>query len=288
MARSRRGRTTWSNGGTEVELARESAVDPTSTTSRVEAVAVLEAHGLGASGRRASRLATRTLVTCAMPLDLRWLVEAGLGTERALDPAVRDGVVVARIERVYARRVLDAREEVPRGPLAREAVAELILSGRVLAEPRARAAERLEAWALLARLLVRRRPELPPAVALESPDPAAAVGDPVPPFEPWLGARLESLAFETGEDLALLTPEDLAVPDLPPATRAWLDRVFPRAVAVADVTYRTAYDLDRDEVTLEADASRARRPPPQLSYLPTFPGLRIVVRDRGVTKVIRE
>jgi len=282
VARERRGRVSWSNGGTELELGRESAVD-LHGDAKVEAIAVLESRGVGAK-RRGIRL----VATCAMPLRLSWLVDAGLGTERVRSPSVQKGVVVARLERVFARRVLDVREEVPRGSLARAAMAELFLEGRIHRDALAVTTERIGVWALLERLLARGDASVPAAVVAESLAPASVVGAPVPELAEWVELRLETLGVESGEDLSLLTEGDLLAPDIPPAARSWLDRAYPRRLVLGDRRYRVSYDLAKGQVTLEALGGGKRRPPPPLSYLPPFAGFRIVVVDRGVTKVLRD
>jgi ATP-dependent helicase HrpB len=277
VARHRRGRTTWSNGGTELELARESAVDPKKT----EAIAVLASRALG-QGQR-----SRLLATCAMPLELSWLVDTGLGQDRLKHTDVKDGRVVAVIERVYARRVLHVREEVPKGRLAQEAVRDLFLGGSLFASVRVQTVENLEAAGLWLRLKGAGRTDA--AVTLYEPSLEELGLSPkgVPPLEAWTMERLEDLGFDDGEDLALLTAEDFLFPALPQPVRDWLDRSFPRRLCLGDATYAILYDLKQNEVTLTKTQGRRQSPPP-LSYLPTLPGFRIVLRDRSRCWVLRE
>jgi HrpA-like RNA helicase len=122
VARRRKGRVYWGNGGTEVQLSRESAVDEEKTP----AVIVLASMALG-QGYRDQRI----YATCAMPTTFILLAQAGFG-EECMEHADRGKKsIVARIERVYAGKVIEKREEVPTGKLARDAIKSLFLNGRL-------------------------------------------------------------------------------------------------------------------------------------------------------------
>lgn len=289
VARRRGRRTGWSNGGTEIELARESGVQRTEGT---EALVVLDTMALGLGGTD-----TRVLATCAMPVPPGWLVEAGLGQLRLGRVQVekrhgRPHRVVAEVERVFARRVLEVTEEVPTGERAREALAGLFAEGRVFPEVRERSRERLEA-ATLALELARAAPGSSTAATrmdwsqAEEPWPEERWPDGVPELEAWALQRLEDLGFESGGDLALLEPEDLLAPDLPAHLRAELDRSFPRTLELPDATYRLRYDLRRRQVTLEKTEGGRKEPPP-LSWLPRLSGFRIRVRHGDMLRTLRD
>ena len=282
VARVRRGRVAWSNGGTELELARESGVDALKTP----AIAVLASRALG-SDSSSRRRRSQVLATCAMPLELSWLVEAGLGHERLTGAALEAGAVVATVERVYARRVLAVRERVPTGSLAREALRDLFLRGELesLADSLAPALERLEAIGLLRRLReAGRDDELLRWHEDELDELDEAVRTIVP--EHWVLERLEALGVESGDDLKLLVAADLLPPALPDRVAEWLDRHFPRHLALGDARYDIVYDLAASEVTLVKVAGQRKEPPP-LAYLPAFPGFRVVMRDRSRVFVLR-
>ena len=102
VARARGRELFFSNGGTEVELARESAVR---NVRKLEALVVLDTRAFGA-GREA-----RVLITCAMAVPLATLARAGLGSERIAAVQLEKKRVVCTLERVYAKRVLAEREE---------------------------------------------------------------------------------------------------------------------------------------------------------------------------------
>ncbi|MBW2258715.1 MAG: ATP-dependent RNA helicase, partial [Deltaproteobacteria bacterium] len=221
VVRRRKRRVAWSNGGTELSLGRESAVDE----RLVDAIIVLDSRAIGKSPRK-----KELICTAAMPVPIPWLVAAGLGRDRVERAVVEGDRALARIERVYAGRVLSKREEVPVGALARRAVAELFLGGRLFKEALPAGRDRLEARAL-----------------------HASLNDlgPVPTLEEWVDQRLHEIGLESGEDLALLSEADFLPEDLPATDRARLDREFPRSLNIGDALYEIRYDVGRRVVTLE-------------------------------------
>jgi ATP-dependent helicase HrpB len=263
----RRGRDmAFSNGGTELELARESAAH---RARDLEAILALATRGLGVGRDQ------RVLVTCAMPIALAAIARAGLGRDRVAQVQLDRKRVIASIERVYAKRVISVREEVPQGEHARAALVTLLLRGSLFRETVATTRQRLARTALAAKLATRGHPA------------GVAAAGPVLDLEHYLLARLETLGVESGDDLALLSANDLLAPDLPYEVRDSLDREYPVQVSVGDAIYRTEYDLERSEVLLHM-VKGSRREPPPLAYLPRFAGLRIcVVGPRG-NSVVRE
>ncbi len=284
VARRRKRQVAWSNGGTEVLLGQESAVN----LVRADAIVALASRAVGV-GRRERRI----FVTGAMPVPLEWLVEAGLGRERVGDVRVEDDRVVARIERVYARRVLGAREEIPVGALAREAVLRLFVTGGLFRETREEAEDRLAAWSLARRAVgaasAGRLTGIVGEAELETLLEArtGAWGGDVPDLETWTRRRLEELGLSSGDELPLLSPQDLLPPPLPDALKRVVDRAFPRKVSQGDATYRVHYDVPNAVVTLEK-VSGLRSVPPALRFLPPFEGFRIQLLDRGRTVVLRD
>jgi ATP-dependent helicase HrpB len=256
----------FSNGGTEIALARESAAHQ---ARDLPALVALETRGFG-SGRDA-----RVLVTCAMPITLVQIAQAGLGRDRVGAVQLQGKRVIASVERVYARRVIATREEIPTGELARAALLDLLLRGSLFRDAVAQSRERLARTALAAKLAERGHPA------------GVASAAPVPSLEAFLIERLETLGVESGDDLALLSASDVLAPDLPFEVRDALDREYPRMVSVGDASYRAEYDLDRGEVMLHMVKGNRRDPPP-LAYLPKFLGLRICVAGARGMAVLRE
>jgi ATP-dependent helicase HrpB len=265
VARPRGRELFFSNGGTEIELARESAAQ---NLRSIEALIALDTRAFG-TGRDA-----RVLVTCAMAIPLAVIARAGLGRDRLGSVQLDRKRVIANIERVYAKRVIAVREETPQGELARAALAELLIRGSLFRDAVSESRVRLARAALAARLAARRNPALM----------ASAV--PVPDLDVWLRGRLDTLGVESGDDLALLSASDFLAPDLPYEVREPLDREYPLTVSVGDATYRADYDLGRNQVVLHM-LKGSRQDPPSLAYLPRFPGLRICVEGPRGMAVIR-
>lgn len=256
----------FSNGGTEVALARESAAEQ---LREVEAVIALEIRGFG-EGRDA-----RGVITCAMPIPLHALARAGLGRDRLGKVRVERGRVTATLERVYAKRVIAEREETPQGALARDAVVDLLLRGSLFREAVATSRTRLVRRALAQKLAARSHPAL------------TATQEPIPNLETYLRERVQTLGVESGDDVALLSASDFITADLPYESRSALDDTYPAKVSVGDATYDAEYDLDQNQVLLKM-VKGSRRDPPPLAYLPKFTGLRICVEGPRGIAVVRE
>lgn len=263
VARTRGRQVAFSNGGTELELARESLV---SRAKDLEAIIVFESRALGVGPD------ARVLVTCASPVSLGVLDRAGLGRDRLEAVRVERGSVVATVERVYARRVIGASEQTPVGEIARDAIATLFLRGSIFKAALASSKERLA----LSRI----------ALGMGFGDEIDAGVRENPTLEGWSRARIDALGIESGDDIAMLSPADLTAPDVPYLVRLRLESDYPVSVSVGDATYAAEYDLEHKRVTLVLVRGQRKDPPP-LSYLPKFPGLGIIVSSARGTTVLR-
>jgi len=265
VARARGTARFFSNGGTEIALARESAAQNVRDVEAILALATL-AFGTGRD--------KQVLVTCAMVVPLSVLGRAGLGSERLASVQIVNKRVVARVERVYAGRVLGEREETPTGELARAAIAELLTRGSLFREAVATTRERLTRTALAGWLFARGHP-----AGVEATTPPLSLAES-------LRAKVDSLGIESGDDLALLSASDFLAPDLPFESKHAIEADYPLTVSVGDARYRAEYDLAQNQVTLHLIRG-TRREPPTLVYLPKFPGLRICVEGRSGLSIVR-
>jgi len=261
------------NGGTELELARESAVQH---VREVEAILALDTRAFGA-GRDA-----RVLVTCAMVVPLAALARAGLGSERLLAVRVEGKRITTTLERVYANRVLSTREATPEGALAQTALVELLARGSLFKDAIKTTRQRLVQTGIAAWLAARTPPRSGPAGTL----PAPGDGGLMPTLEAWLLARVVSLGVQSGDDLAMLSESDFLAPELPYESRSSIENDYPLTVSVGDASYRAEYDLSRQQVTLQL-VKGSRRDAPPANYLPKFPGLRVVVESPAGVSVVR-
>lgn len=257
LARRRKRQIAWSNGGTELDLGQESALDP----ERVDALLVLDSRGFGVAPRK-----RQVVITAAMPVPVAWLVRAGRGRDRLAGTLVRDGEILARIERVYAGAVIGHREEVPQGILAREAVRDLLLAGRQLPDLRPLLESRHAEAALAAQL---------------------SQAPPLPPLADWLLARLETLGLQHPEELALLSPEDLLPPPPPADLQDQIARTFPQSLSIGDARYVLRYDVPRRTATLHQVDGLRRDPPPE-RYLPRLPGWTLLLEQKNRIRTLRE
>jgi len=255
----------FSNGGTEIELARESAVRG---VARLEALVVLDTRAFGA-GRDA-----RVLITCGMAIPLSTVARAGLGADRIAAVRLEKKRVVCTLERVYAKRVIAEREQEPSGPLLREALATLLERGSMFKEAVATTRKRLARSALASALAVRAQPKLGPAA-----EPQA--------LGAWLLERVALLGVEAADDVALLSAADFLAAELPEETRVQLDSDYPETVNVGDAIYRADYDIAQHQVILQLVKGTRREPPPA-AYLPRLPGLRVCVAGPRGMVVLRQ
>jgi len=268
IARRRKRRVAFSSGGTEVDLARESAawlaLEPAQGESPAEALVVFEERAFGRGKDR------RLLATCASPVSVAELRESGIGRERVGKARVSRGKIVATLERVHAGRVLAEREAVPEGQAARDAVVELFLAGRLHRKSRNESRRRIELRTLAARLSQSRVGKGLGLPELEEPLP----------LEEWARARVAELGVESGRDIALLGAEDFLADDLPFEIRHIVDETFPQEVDLGDARYRAVYDLEERRVLLELTHGR-RAKPPSAAFLPSFGGLTIMIEAGG-------
>jgi HrpA-like RNA helicase len=272
VARHRKGRVYWGNGGTEIQLARESAVDEEKT----EAVIVLASMALG-QGYRDQRI----YATCAMPTTFAHLAQAGFGAERVKHAKQGEKTIIAKIERIYAGKVIEKREEVPTGRLARDAIKTLFLDGRLFPNSLKESQEHLRAAALLFSL------KRSKTMTVDLPSGGWEGTEEIPSLEKWVEARLETIGVTHGDDLGLLSPGDLVVEALPQETRKWLDRKFPQTLQLGNGKYDILYDLNKLEAVFVRVSGNQNNPPP-LSTLPTIRGFRIKVKHHSRVWILRD
>ena len=170
---------------------------------------------------------------------------------------------MARMEWVIGTTVLQTFEDRPRGHAARAALLRLLLAGGHRAAQVAAAQDEVEAHGLL----------------------ASMEGLAAPGFEEWLRQRIADIGFESGDDLALLTDDDLRPGLLTDEQRAMVDRDFPRQLEIGGLGLTASYDLAQRRVTLRA--ARSGRPAPRPDFLPRWPGWTVVYDDGKHSMVLR-
>ena len=256
MARRRKRHVAWSNGGTELSLGHEVALDEEKT----EALLVLDSRAFGLGHRK-----RQLVITAAMPIPVPWLLRAGRGRARLAGVSLRGGALLARIEQVYAGAVIGQREEVPEGALAREAIRDLLLEGRLMPDLQA--------------VLEARHAEAALAAQLEGQPPLSSLPE-------WLLGRLAELGLQHPDELDLLEPADLLPPAPPPALLDQIARAFPQQLSIGDARYTIRYDVAARTATLHQVAGLRKEPPPD-RFLPHLPGWTLQLEQKNRVRVLR-
>lgn len=277
LARPRKSRIVFSNGGTEMDVARDCRVNrllgSLNPVDKVEALIVLETHGISDGAEH------KLLITLAAPLPLSLLADAGLGKITVKQAKISKdgpfrGKVVVTLEQTYAGRILRTSEQEPEGLHARQAVVELFLKGALHPAAKKEAELRLARRSLAHAL--GQQPNFPQFGHCAEP----------PPLAEWLLHHLQELGMENGSDLELLSKSDFVPPDIPSELSPELDERFPLEVDLGDCLYRVDYDLKKRQATLSIVRGARNKPPPP-NYLPRFEGLRVFVETGGSFHSVR-
>ncbi len=268
VARVRKQRVAWAAGGTELGLDRASYAE---FAREPEAIVVLETHTSGVGKRR------RAMATRASAVRLSFLAKMGLGQEQVRSVKYKGGTLLASVEQVYVGKVLAKKEVTPTGAVARAALVELLLAGRLFREAVAETKQRLQRRALAHSLA--RAPGFEHLALGELSQP--------PALEDWLKQRVSELGFESAEDLELLSAEDFVAQDVGAELLPTLESEFPLSVDTGDCRYAVEYDLEKRQVLLTI-VRGSRTAPPPLNFLPKFRGFRICVEAGRRLHVLRE
>ncbi len=270
IARTRKKKVAWANGGPEIELDRRSALQLVTQDGFTKLPFAMAVFGIRTMVDGPSM---KVVATCASPLTLQDLNEAGLGTAKLGAVKFKRGRVIAEVEYTFAGRVLRTEATKPTGALLREALVTLIARGSVFKEAKKEAATRIATAALLVKLaqsdLISAYPE----------EVAPFEGQPVT-LEAWLTQVIEAVGLEAPEDVDLLEPEDILPPEVPEHLRARIESEYPLTVEMGDASYRVEYQMGSRKALLHMTRGHRKTPPPR-NYLPRFPGLRLLVEAGG-------
>jgi hypothetical protein len=268
VARQRGRKLSFGGSGTEVSLGRESWAN---LCRGPEALVVLDSLAIGTGSKR-SIVATR-----ASAVPLSWLAEAGLGEDRVQQASLKRGQLTARVERVYAGRVIDTSERPVEGAQARLAITRLYLEGRWFPGALKETRRRLSRWKLAS--VLTQMPGFEHYTLEGRTQPAE--------LEVWAKARIEELGVESGEDLQLLSEQDLIAEDVPAQIAPKLEEEFPLEVNGGGCVYAVEYDVKARQVLLSIVRGLRTTPPPA-HFLPAFRGFRVCVEAGGRLHVVRE
>ena len=248
----------WGNGRVEVLLASDSL-----TPSENNAVLILETEGI-ANGTHV-QLVGRTAMSCTFA-DL---LAAGFGTTRVRSPTIDGDDVVAEVSFVYAGRELEREQRTVSGLALREALADLILSGRLFPNVAKRLTESIDAYNLYMAIS-------------SSPDLKKKVENP----RLWLLSRLADLGVEASQDWQLLSPNDFAFTEIDEETVAEINARFPREFAMNGAKFHAEFHPERQQVTLKW-MSGIRQPTLSSTLLPRWNDWKVHVDLRGQLRTLR-
>ncbi|MCZ6678083.1 MAG: helicase-related protein [Candidatus Poribacteria bacterium] len=244
----------WGNGQDEVLLDSSSLI-----RRETNAALILEKGGL-AKGMRVQLLG-RTASPCTFA-DLR---KAGLGTPHLKAPKRIEDEIIAEVSFVYAGREIESERQPLTGSLLREAIADLILSGRLFPELGESLIERINAYNLHVTLKG-------DVVAVE---PRA-----------WLISRLIDLGVEAAQDWLLLSPDDFAFTLIDAETFAEINDNYPPDFSMNGAKFRVTYQPQERRVTLTW-LSGVRQPRLSPWMLPHWNDWKVHVDIRGQLRTLR-
>lgn len=276
VARKRASRLSFSSGGTELELSRDSracrALEDRSNSAQKRPLAALIVLSTRAVQQGAMK---RSLsINAASPVSFAFLARCGLGEEKVGRASYKGRRLSCEVERIWAGQNIASSEMEPQGELARNAIVQLVLQGNLHRPEKIEAERRLARRALAARLAT--HPDYPFFQGSQAP----------PEFADWLLIHLTELGVESGEDLKLLSVSDFLPDDVPAELAPTLDDRFPLEVDVGDCLYRAEYDLKKRQVLLSIQRGGRTTPPPA-QYLPKFEGLKVFAEAGGRYHLVR-
>ncbi len=268
VVRVRRGQAFLADGRTEIQLAKDSAVDPT----KCEGVFVFQSMAVSKGFQKDIIFAA-----AATPVSFRQMAEALVGEETITGVTLEKGVVKAEISRMFAGAVLAVDEVVPEGEPARAAVSRLIFERRLFPGLAKRIRADIARISCARELRVAGRPDLALGV-WQTAD--------VPTKETWVADRLTAMGFNHGADVALLTEADLEVPSLPEETEAFMKDHFPASLRIGNALFDLTYDFAVRTVTLvQVEGGANARP--SLSTLPSFRGFTVKLKQHSKVVTLR-
>ena len=256
--RRRRGKG-WGNGQEEVLLDSDSFVP-----DERHAALIFETVGI-AKGTHV-QLMGRT----AMPCTFADLVAAGIGTTELAVPKVESEEIIAEVITTYAGREIGRERQSLRGTLLREALASLILSGKLFPGVGAQLTQAIEAWRLY-RVL--------------NTDSDASTTAALTPHA-WLVSQLGTLGVEVAEELHLISANDLVFTEIDVATIADIEAQYPREFSINGAKFSVEYAPTEKLVTLRWQRG-IRQPALSTVLLPRWNNWKVQVDLRGQVRTVR-
>ncbi|MEH6470351.1 MAG: helicase-related protein [Halopseudomonas sp.] len=261
FVRRKKRREALGNGWAEVLVGRDSRF-----ADEAEAALVFDQYSISGKGVKQ----TINLATCMAPVSLKLIDRLGVGEPKITHTSFKGGRLEVTVERSYAGRIIGCEVIKPSGPLARQALADLILAGRLLAPVGARLKDDLVSWELYR--------------SLENTGlSGGSLPEPLPEPSQWLESHLEQLGVEQGGDIKLLEPEDLAFEGIPEWEREQFDSSYPRQLSLGNLRLSVHYEPRKKRVTVEP-IKGIRKTDPRRWELPSWNGWS--VRYKKASRVV--
>ena len=244
----------WGNGQDELLLDSSSLIRP-----KVHAALILEKEGL-AKGTRVQLLG-RT----ALPCTFANLQEAGLGTPHLDAPTLVEDEIIGHVRFVYAGREIGRERQPLTGALLREAIATLLLSGRLLPNVGERLIERINAYNL--------------HIAMKGDTTTVAP-------HAWLLSRLTDLDVEAAQDWLLLSPDDFSFTLIDETTFTAINNSYPQTFSMNGAKFQVKYEPKERSITLKWMGGDRQ---PQFSswMLPRWEDWKVQADIRGQLRTLR-
>lgn len=244
----------WGNGQDEVSLDASSLI-----RSKVQAALILEKEGL-AKGTRVQLLG-RT----ALPCTFADLQQSGLGIVHLEAPALVENEIMGQVRFVYAGREIGRERQPLTGALLREAIATLLLAGRLFPNLGERLTERINAYNLH----------------------RAMKGD-TATVEPhvWLVSHLTDLGVEAAQDWLLLSSDDFTFTLIDDVTFTEINQNYPQTFSMNGAKFRVEYEPQERRVTLNW-VGGVRQPHLSPWMLPRWEDWKVQSDIRGQLRTLR-
>ncbi len=246
----------WGNGHAEVLLDSDSLVQKDQ-----HAALILETVGISKGTH--VQLMGRT----AMPCTFANLMNAGIGTTEVATPKIENAEVVAEVVTTYAGRQLGCVQKPLQAKLLREAVASLILSGKLFPGVAEQLTRATEAWKLHR--------------ALSGDRPTGTVTP-----HRWLVSRLAVLGVEVSADLQLLSADDMRFNKIDVPTIAKIENQYPKEFSVNGAKFQIEYHPAEKRVML-IWMRGIRQPVLSKILLPHWHDWKVQLNLRGQVRTVR-
>jgi ATP-dependent helicase HrpB len=256
IVRRRRGRVSWSNGGTEKSLSKHSIVNP----EKNDALLALNSIPLGKSARQLEEI-----ITVAMPIKSEWILEVNQGRQTIVDTNFKKKRWLCTIQVRYANSLIAEYQAPPPTEFIHEAIWQAFEKKQFLATFHKAFNQRHKRQALYHQV----------------------IGDyNFPDRKTYFLETLSSIGIEELSDLQLINGEEILPEELDPLKKEDIIDRFPEGFSTGDATYKIEYRIEKNEAVFLQVAGHRKTPPNEI-YWPRLPGWKIFWRFKNRERKLR-